>query len=870
MSIKKRVLSVLLAAFLLLSMVPTAFAAQSSADVTVSVEVVNRSGHKTLQPGDELELNMYAQGVGQYFLGGIFYVSLDTSVVEYTGHKTGPYWKSKTYTLNDETFKYLDVQASPSMEEDGTTVKGDSVSLKIEPADASIAPDGNPVLQPKDYEPVTMPAEKTLLMTVTVKVKDTLPKIEGDVTFGVQVDTLLVGHCNSPEDKPCVKDDKARDVAATVKRVDGKAKIDGVGPTVSITEGQKFYYQPVEFTVSDPSDVASVKLGDAVLTAQGGKYSATKGGRITATDTIGNQTVVNFTIDSTLFDAAKAAAAEVPEADALQYNQKNLVEAAETALAKVTDSAAKAKLAAETARVAAARTKLDQLTAAKTAAEAEIANIPDPFTATSANIKLMKGIKDKIDTLLAAGVKTSEIAGYAKYDKALKSVETALAEIAAAQEKIAAMPAAGAVTFADEKAIADAEKAVQDVRTKYGADILSATEAKPVTDARAALEALKTKKTELVQKIANAQLTVSLRDADQKAISDLRAEVAAMVADKKASFTAAELKNLTDAEAALKTLKEQSKKLHDDVAKLPDAASVKYTQKDAIAKLKSDVAAMEAKGDTFTAEEKKKLADAEKGIAALESAMEALVEKMADLPKKETAVYSDKAVVKEIEAEIARLKQAEYAVDTATAAYKNFAALQTVVKAMQDELEEQNTAMREALKDWSFTGSQKVYDDIRKEMDALAEKYEIPENQLKEAFPLYSTSMDNMKEANDVLTAIRAGVKKLPKEITLKEEAAVNELVALVERLKTDFKMDDAALTRLLGDDYKKVQEAKKIVDRLRAEQDAAATTPPAAVQPSKKSPPTSPDYLLGVSFLSVAFAAAGACLSGNKKKGSR
>lgn len=187
----------------------------------------------------------------------------------------------------------------------------------------------------------------------------------------------------------------------------------------------------------------------------------------------------------------------------------------------------------------------------------------------------------------------------------------------AAKEAIEKLPEA--IDFGAEAFISTARtaaNAVSDPTAKSKLDLAR------LEKAEAILNALQAEKIALVQEIANAKFTISLSAETAAAIEALDAKVQALSA-KGAAFTDAELKNLTDAKTALAELQKRSETVHLALAELPSAENILWNLRKPVEQLKSEVAALKALQDSFTAEEEAKLAQAEKALVSIASLKQA-------------------------------------------------------------------------------------------------------------------------------------------------------------------------------------------------------------------------------------------------------
>lgn len=178
------------------------------------------------------------------------------------------------------------------------------------------------------------------------------------------------------------------------------------------------------------------------------------------------------------------------------------------------------------------------------------------------------------------------------------------AEYLAAKAAIAKLPEN--IGFNEEKLIADVRKAadaVTDPTAKSKLDM------ERLEKAEAVLHALQQEKAALVQKIKKTKFAVTLKQENVALIETLSGQVKAL-AEKGASFTDEELKNLTDAQTALQDLEERSKINHEALGTLPDAEKILWSDKQTVEQLEAETNALKQLDDTFTQQEETKLSEA--------------------------------------------------------------------------------------------------------------------------------------------------------------------------------------------------------------------------------------------------------------------
>ena len=325
-------------------------------------------------------------------------------------------------------------------------------------------------------------------------------------------------------------------------------------------------------------------------------------------------------------------------------------------------------------------------------------------------------------------VPQAKITNYADYQKAVDAKAATEKAIADVKAQIEALPEK--VTL--EQSVVDqldaAGKAAEDVQKAYGDNnhqALDDATLKKLETANNTLEALNGKRADLVKDLGSMVRAEDVKLTDKADIEKLRSRVKEMQDEDKATFTDAELKNLTTAEKALADLEQRSKNAHKAVAALPGADAVKLTEKADIEALNKEIAALETKGDSFTAAEKQKLIDAQKGIADLEKAQTDMKATLEGLKDDKDVRYDDKAAEEKLSADIEALQDRGVAVDETTMGvngWKRYTRYAAAVKAMNSELTGLNSKMQTELDSWTYPYDIAKYDALRKDMDAAAKK----------------------------------------------------------------------------------------------------------------------------------------------------
>lgn len=461
------------------------------------------------------------------------------------------------------------------------------------------------------------------------------------------------------------------------------------------------------------------------------------------------------------------------------------------------------------AKLVAGEKKLD-------ATETEITNVITAIgtlptkDATLAEIEEIDAVTTRVNALLKdEEVPQAKITNYADYQKAVDAKAATEKAIADMKAQIEALPEK--VTL--EQSVVDqlhaAKKAAEDVQKAYGDNnhqALDDATLKKLETANNTLEALNGKRADLVKDLGSMVRAEDVKLTDKADIEKLRSRVKEMQDEDKATFTDAELKNLTAAEKALADLEQRSKNAHKAVAALPGADTVKLTEKADIEALNKEIAALETKGDSFTAAEKQKLADAQKGITDLEKAQTDMKATLESLKDDKDVRYDDKAAEEKLSADIEALQDRGVAVDETTMGvngWKRYTRYAAAVKAMNSELTGLNSKMQTELDSWTYPYDIAKYDALRKDMDAAAKKYGMTEEQTKVEFTNYETDKIQAAAAEEKIKQANAKIKALPATITKAQEQDVVAITAIVNELKAaPYKMTDSALQTALGSNY--------------------------------------------------------------------
>lgn len=430
--------------------------------------------------------------------------------------------------------------------------------------------------------------------------------------------------------------------------------------------------------------------------------------------------------------------------------------------------------------------------------------------ATLAEIEEIDAVTTRVNALLKdEEVPQAKITNYADYQKAVDAKAATEKAIADVKAQIEALPEKVTLEQNMIDQIYAAKKAAEDVQKAYGDNnhqALDDATLKKLETANNTLEALNGKRADLVKDLGSMVRAEDVKLTDKADVEKLRSRVKEMQDEDKATFTDAELKNLTAAEKALADLEQRSKNAHKAVAALPGADTVKLTEKADIEALNKEIAALETKGDSFTAAEKQKLADAQKGITDLEKAQADMKATLESLKDDKDVRYDDKAAEEKLSADIEALQDRGVAVDETTMGvngWKRYTRYAAAVKAMNSELTGLNSKMQTELDSWTYPYDIAKYDALRKDMDAAAKKYGMTKEQTKAEFTNYETDKIQAAAVEEKIKQANAKIKALPATITKAQEQDVVAITAIVNELKAaPYKMTDSALQTALGSNY--------------------------------------------------------------------
>lgn len=659
---------------------------------------------------------------------------------------------------------------------------------------------------------VDLPDEKTPAFTYHFVAKE---GVEGQPAFDIisESTTLSVGYVTSNPDDAKTLLDAYQLEYSSIPQVDTLAptiQVEGAAPEEETT----YYYQPLTVSAVDSgSGLASLTLDGAPV-----EGTVTAGGTLTATDNRGNTATYVLTVDAAAFNAAKDAAAALPET--VTYADKEAVETARAALDAVTDPTAQAKLAAETEKVAAAADAIAAIDTAIDAVEVKIGALPAVETLSVKDAPALSEIETALAELEAKNVPTEAISNYAVYTAAAEKLEAVMAEINTVKDLINALPAADEVGYGDEAAVQEAEAALKALYAKYAEDqayIAEAVGASTLEGIRTALDTLLETQQALIDKIAQTEYKITMFEDDIAVITGLRAEVEAMM-ERDATFTAEELKPLTDAEAALAELTEQSEAAHAAVAALPEAEDILYGDKGTVADAAAQVAALEGK-DTFTEDEIAKLEAAQQAIAVIEEAIGDVEAKISALPAIEELSVKDAAALSAIETVLAELEAKGVPTD-AVSNYETYTAAAEQLKVVLAEINavKEMIAALPAADEVGF-GDEAAVKEAEAALNTLYEKY--AEDQAYIAEAVGATTLENVRAALDALLQAKADlidrIQNAEFVISMAEDdrAAITGLRAEVEAMI-------AQGTRFSDDELANLIQAEEELAELQAQSEAA------------------------------------------------
>lgn len=539
-------------------------------------------------------------------------------------------------------------------------------------------------------------------------------------------------------------------------------------------------------------------------------------------------------------EEAHAAVAALPAAENVLYTDKAAIQAVADQVAALEGKDTFTQ--EETDALAAAQQAIQAIETSIADLDARIAGLNvDESTVTKADVQAVQEMDKDLQALYAKGVETSDLTNYNRYTQAVAAVQKWLDAIDAFTEAVNSLPDADAIGFNDGTALTAAEKMLEDLADMDLQDLTDEAVRNRLQTLRQALTDLQNRRDTLVAQLAQTKPAVTLKAEDLKTIQDLRTEADALQA-KGAALTEQELKNLVEAESELSALQTRSQVLHKQLAALPGREEIGYQAASHLDSLQEEWTALEALGDTFTQEEQTKLSDAQAGIQDIRDMVEDLALRMMELKdptEEETPVlYSDKVIIDEMRATIKKLadrgcnamevitQMGEEDYETYGNAFGRYMILQTAVGSMEEQIAASNQKMTDALADWTYGGDTKPYEEIRAEMDALQERYQIPQEAMETLFPDYDTNNKRDTAVKNNLNAILEKVQALPGTVTLDNQKDVEGITSLLESLKRTYGLTDEMLAQQLGSAYTTYQNAVNRIEELLKEEPVGEEKP--------------------------------------------
>lgn len=775
---------------LLVTMAPVSAFAESgggtdtpSVTVTYDVKNVTKPDSTIATAGDEIEVDVYAASNGDDvgLLGFAMFLGFDPEIVDEPDEDnltTGDIVNAKTEkgkNKYDTTF--------------AITQDGNSVSIMVE--------SGTEMYKAGAIsEKIT--TEKNLLLSCKFKVKDapaqkTLDNLITSVSFSsneIYIGENYAGDNEGSAVTPTI-------VAGTT------VSADWIPPTTSLGDNTNYYYQPVEFTVSDNKGIQSVTLDGNELTATNGVYSMTAGGHLVVTDTYGNSAACDITIDATAFNAAKEAVAKIPET--VKYTDKAAVDAAEAALANVTDLEAAAKLSEEKTRVDAAKAALSDIDAKINSLNTAMAALKP----TADNVDALTKAKEDLEALKALGVTENDLdknsyANFQRVDSALKALAD---EIESFNNKLDALGTS--FTYDDTDALSEVEKQAESLKNKgYNLEEKDPERNTKLENLKQSRTKVENAKVALIQKISAASFTIDFNQEHRSEITSIRQEVNAFVAASKATFTDSELEKLTKAEADVKALDErldaEKKALND----LPEKKDVKLTQKSDIGNVASEKAALEALEASFDSALNQKLTDAQAAIADIEAKIKEVEQNIAAYAGLNPTDGDSIAKFNALKESIDDLLNNRGVTKDDISNYADYETLAAKFKAAQAEVKNAHLTIDRT------EASRNAIADLRKEVD----DFDAYEPNFTEAELKNLTDAENaMKTLDSEVNAVIEQINALPAadDVKFSSKAAIEKAATAITALKD--KYGDSVLTDA---EQKPYTDAKAALDSLNAQRE--------------------------------------------------
>lgn len=604
MSMPKRLLSVLCTLALLFTMMPVSAFAEESATATVTLDVTSSSGSTYAIPGDMITATVSISDAANLegLLGILTFLYYDPEILQVLDTEseegfttnyltTGPIVSANTVGTQKPAYDF-------TME---SIANGLSFFLQ---AGANLTTGGT---APK------LTNEPQLFVSYTFKVRDDLKDKEKSLDnvitrFEVDPDNFLSG-------KNGKNDIDIKNVACSIT-YGKKVSVDTVPPTIDLGGKTEFKYQPVEFTVSDASGIKSVVISGKTLEPMDGKYQVTAGGALAVTDNCDNTTSIDLIIDAADFNAAKEAVGKIP--DPVKYSDKTLVKDAQTALARVTDGDAVARLAAE-------KTKADHAAAVIALIEDRISALNTKMIGLAENMSSATALaeaKTELETLQELGVTTGDLnqAAYQNYQRVQQALADILKTLEGFQKRLDALKekTQQLFTYKDAEELAALEEILSGLNKKgYNLETQDPDRYTVLNQLKAARTGLVNARSALADKVATASLTPDFVDTNRAKITALRTEVNTFEETYFTTFTAEELAKLSSAEAGIAALDTRYQAVSDNLAGLPVRSDIKLTQKAELNELKTELDALKALSAVF--ENESKLTEALSEIAVIEA-----------------------------------------------------------------------------------------------------------------------------------------------------------------------------------------------------------------------------------------------------------
>ena len=111
-------------------------------------------------------------------------------------------------------------------------------------------------------------------------------------------------------------------------------------------------------------------------------------------------------------------------------------------------------------------------------------------------------------------------------------------------------------------------------------------------------------------------------------------------------------------------------------------------------------------------------------------------------------------------------------------------------------------------------------------MDALQERYQIPQEAMETLFPDYDTNNKRDTAVKNNLNAILEKVQALPGTVTLDNQKDVEGITSLLESLKRTYGLTDEMLAQQLGSAYTTYQNAVNRIEELLKEEPVGEEKP--------------------------------------------